>query len=133
MERNDSIELHAPVKRERSPSIDQVPDAPSPKRQADETSGVACAPVEFPWRTCEKLGDVERLKIKEEAVISAETYCERIRAVLGSVLNTSRNSPEAIMMGLRIVQHWCAEHGRCKSIFESSVTFFSFPRRSSSQ
>jgi hypothetical protein len=111
MEFNNSLDSHTLVKRERSPGLEQVPDAPSPKRQADETSGVACAPFEFPWRTCDELGDVERLKIKEQAVILAEKYCDRIRTVLGAVLSTPKDSPEAIMMGLRIVNHWCAEHG----------------------
>ena len=103
---------HTPVKRERSPSLDQILDAPSPKRQAGDVSGVVRASIEFPWRTCENLSDVERLKIKEKAVIEAEKYCEQVRTVLESVLKSPHDSTESIMMGRRIVKHWCDEHGK---------------------
>ncbi|XEV04322.1 hypothetical protein FSHL1_009609 [Fusarium sambucinum] len=97
------------MKRERSPDSAWTP---SPKRHADETTSTVAAPVKFPWRECEELGDVERLKIKEQAVIQAEEYCGKIRTVLESVLNMSHDTPEGIMMGLRIVKHWCTEYGK---------------------
>ncbi|KAJ4009644.1 hypothetical protein NW752_009231 [Fusarium irregulare] len=106
---------HTPVKRERSPSLDQILDAPSPKRQVGDVSGVVRTSVEFPWRTCETLSDVERLKIKEKAVIEAEKYCEQVRTVLGSVLKIPHDSTESIMMGRRIVKHWCDEHDQIRN------------------
>ncbi|QPC58119.1 hypothetical protein HYE67_000350 [Fusarium culmorum] len=112
MEPEGTVALPTLVKRERSPDLEQVPEASSPKRCADATTGVVCAPVEFPWRVCQDLGDVDRLKIKEKAVMQAETHCERIRKALDSVLNIKHDTPEAVMMGLRIVKHWCIEHGK---------------------
>lgn len=103
-----------PVKRERSPSPELDLDTPGSKRQSDETSGVIRAPVVFPWRTCQSLGYVERLKIKERAVKRAEDYCQRVRAALMPVLqDIAPNSPEAIMMGQRIIKQWCQVHGKC--------------------
>ncbi|KAF0637775.1 hypothetical protein FPSE5266_09531 [Fusarium pseudograminearum] len=109
MEHDVVAVAHTFVKRELSPDPGQIPEAPSPKRHADETTGTVTAPVQFPWRECEELEDAERLKVKEKAVIQAEEYCERIRTVLDSVLNIRQDTPEAIMMGLRIVKHWCAD------------------------
>ncbi|RGP63852.1 GTPase slip-gc [Fusarium longipes] len=100
----------ATVKRERSPDLDHESDAPNPKRQANGTAGVARAPLQFPWRTCDDLEDAERLKIKEEAVFQAETYCDQIRAALGSVSTIPRDSPEATMMGRRNVKLWCEQY-----------------------
>ncbi|CAF3487534.1 unnamed protein product [Fusarium graminearum] len=112
MEPEGTVALPTLVKRERSPDLEQVPEASSPKRRADATTGVVCAPVEFPWRVCQDLGDVDRLKTKEKAVMQAENYCELIRKALDPVLNIPRDTPEAVMMGLRIVKHWCAEYGK---------------------
>ncbi|KAL3600183.1 hypothetical protein FPOAC2_04414 [Fusarium poae] len=107
------------VKRERSPDPWETPEVPSPKRHADETTSTAATPVKFPWRECEELGDVERLKIKEKAVIQAEEYCEQIRTVLEPVLNIRHDTPESIMMGLGIVKHWCAEHDQVRNKHKS--------------
>ncbi|KAF5237220.1 hypothetical protein FAUST_6131 [Fusarium austroamericanum] len=120
MEPEGTVALPTLVKRERSPDLEQVPEASSPKRRADATTGVVCAPVEFPWRVCQDLGDVDRLKIKEKAVMQAENYCELIRNALDPVLNIPRDTPEAVMMGLRIVKHWCDEYGKyCLTLFSS--------------
>ena len=112
MEPDESWTLNAAVKHERSSSLDDVHDDPSSKRQADGVSGVVRDPVEFLWKECEDLDDVERLKIKEKAVIQAEKYCQRIRAVLDPIVSATNDRTEAIMMGLRIVEHWCTEHGK---------------------
>ncbi|WZH49307.1 Dynamin_N domain-containing protein [Fusarium acuminatum] len=100
-----------PVKRERSPSPELDLNTPGNKRQSDEASGVVRAPVVFPWRTCQSLGYAERLKIKERAVERAEDYCQKVRAVLMPVLqDIAPNSPDAIMMGQRIIKQWCQLH-----------------------
>jgi hypothetical protein len=113
-----------PVKRERSPSPELDLNTPGNKRQSDEASGVVRAPVVFPWRTCQSLGYAERLKIKERAVERAEDYCQKVRAVLMPVLqDIAPNSPDAIMMGQRIIKQWCQLHG--KSFVSSSCWFSS--------
>ncbi|KAM0351869.1 hypothetical protein ACHAPU_002382 [Fusarium lateritium] len=102
-----------PIKHQRSPSPGLDPDTQESKRQADHISGVIRPPVAFPWRTCKDLdlGYVERLKIKERAVERAEEYCQKIRAVLTPVLDEIEpNSPDAIMMGQRIIKQWFTEH-----------------------
>ncbi|OBS23368.1 hypothetical protein FPOA_03917 [Fusarium poae] len=114
MEPDAALALPMLMKRERSPDLGQVPEASSPKRHANDTTGISCAPVEFPWRVCHNLVDVERLKIKEKAVKQAETHCEQIRNVLDCILGIPQNTPEAVMMGQRIVKHWCAEYDQIR-------------------
>lgn len=116
MEPNKSLALHTRQKRERTPNLDNAHDSPDSKRQAGDMSGIVRAPVEFPWKECEDLEDVERLKIKEQAVVQAERYCERIRAVLEPVLSTANDRTESIMLGLNIVKQWCAEYGKSPEI-----------------
>ncbi|KAL5620863.1 hypothetical protein FOBRF1_004109 [Fusarium oxysporum] len=89
------------LKRERSPSPGPEADIRDIKRQADETSAVIPTPEEFPWRTCQNLSDVERLKIKEKAVKQAEVDCEKIRMVLEAALCRLAQDPDtksAVMM-----------------------------------
>ncbi|RGP59817.1 GTPase slip-gc [Fusarium sporotrichioides] len=110
MKRKGSRAPPKPVKRERSPGLEDVPENPSPKRRADKTTGIVCVSTNFPWRECGETEDEERLKIKEKAVVRAETYCERIRTLLDSALNIPHDTPEAVMMGVRMMKHWCADH-----------------------
>ncbi|QPC69511.1 hypothetical protein HYE68_000263 [Fusarium pseudograminearum] len=100
----DALAALIPVKRERSTDLEQAHEALSTKRHANDTIGVVLSPYRFPWRRCKKSGDANRLKIKEKAVVQAEEYCSKIRTALESVLRTPTDSPEAIMMGVRIVE-----------------------------
>ncbi|KAF5536093.1 gtpase slip-gc [Fusarium phyllophilum] len=101
------------VKRERSPSPVPVEENRDIKRQAEATSAVVRAPPEFPWRTCQKLSAVERLKIKEKAVAQAQVDCEKIRNVLEMALYRLSKDPDtkdAVMMGQNIIMEWLKEH-----------------------
>ncbi|CEI60412.1 hypothetical protein FVEN_g6553 [Fusarium venenatum] len=109
MEVGDGAAPTVPVKRERSPSSERTPDVPSVKRQADETTGVARAPVKFPWRECQDLDDVKRLKIKEKAVKQAKENCNKIRALLEPAIATvdaNPDSTDAVIIGRKIIQQW---------------------------
>ncbi|KAF5702645.1 gtpase slip-gc [Fusarium mundagurra] len=101
------------LKRERSPSPEPEEDIRDIKRQADETSAVIPAPEEFPWRTCQNLSDVERLKIKEKAAMQAQVDCEKVRMVLEAALCRLEQDPDtksAVMLGQNIIKDWLDEH-----------------------
>ncbi|GKT97975.1 gtpase slip-gc [Fusarium langsethiae] len=101
--------LLAPVKRERSPSSEHTLEAPRAKRQADEQTGVTRTPVKFPWRECQELDDVQRLKIKEKAVKQAKENCNKIRALLVPALAAVDEDPDsknAVIIGRKIIQQW---------------------------
>lgn len=102
------------MKRERSPSPVPEGEIRDIKRQAEASSAVVRAPPEFPWRTCQKLSAVERLKIKEKAVAQAQADCEKIRNVLEMALYRLSKDPDtkdAVMMGQNIIMEWLKEHG----------------------
>ncbi|KAF5254162.1 hypothetical protein FANTH_1044 [Fusarium anthophilum] len=106
-------ELPLCLKRERSPSAEPEEDIRDLKRKADETSAVIPTPEEFPWRTCQNLSDVERLKIKEKAVMQAQVDCEKVRMVLEAALCRLEQDPDtkgAVMMGQNIIKDWLNEH-----------------------
>jgi hypothetical protein len=105
------------VKRERSTSPVPVEENRDIKRQAQPSSAVVRAPPEFPWRTCQKLSAVERLKIKEKAVAQAQVDCEKIRNVLEMALYRLSKDPDtkdAVMMGQNIIMEWLKEYGKLK-------------------
>ncbi|KAM0243175.1 hypothetical protein ACHAPO_000013 [Fusarium lateritium] len=115
MELQGALESPIIVKRERSPDLQQVHETPNAKRHASDATGVVPAPANFPWRVCGASEDKERLKIKEKAVIQAEEYCRQIRTALGPALCASPDSPEAVMMGLKIVNDWCVKHEQIRN------------------
>ncbi|KLP11491.1 Uncharacterized protein Y057_10054 [Fusarium fujikuroi] len=107
------------LKRERSPSPEPEEEIHDIKRKADETSAVIPTPEEFPWRTCQNLSDVERLKIKEKAVTQAQVDCEKVRMVLEAALCRLEQDPDtksAVMMGQNIIRDWLNEH---ESVYEN--------------
>ncbi|KAL4724222.1 hypothetical protein ACLX1H_008835 [Fusarium chlamydosporum] len=109
MGEEDATAPTAPVKRERSPSPDTSLDQINIKRQVGETPGVVHASVEFPWRVCQKLDDVQRLKIKEKAVGQAKENCKKIRALLEPALAAVEEYPDskqAVIMGRKMIKQW---------------------------
>jgi hypothetical protein len=86
------------------------------KRQANETSGVAQTSVVFPWRECQELGNVQRIKIKEKAVKDARENCKKIRALLEpalAVVEQNPDSKQSVIMGGKIIKQWLDQDGKC--------------------
>ncbi|KAF5586418.1 gtpase slip-gc [Fusarium pseudocircinatum] len=110
------------VKRERTPSPEPEAEVRDVKRQAEATSAVVRTPPEFPWRTCQQLSDVERLKIKEKAVRQAELDCQKIRNILEIALfrmGKGADTKDAIMMGRNIIKEWVEEHENLYKKYEN--------------
>jgi hypothetical protein len=115
MDTTVAVEQPPSLKRERS--LSPVPGAEirDVKRQAEATSAVIRTPPEFPWRTCQQLSDVERLKIKEKAVRQAELDCQKIRNILEIALyrmGKGADTKDAVMMGRNIIREWLKEHSK---------------------
>ncbi|KAH7478006.1 hypothetical protein IWW34DRAFT_901585 [Fusarium oxysporum f. sp. albedinis] len=122
MDTTVAVEQPPSLKRERS--LSPVPGAEirDVKRQAEATSAVIRTPPEFPWRTCQQLSDVERLKIKEKAVRQAELDCQKIRNILEIALyrmGKGADTKDAVMMGRNIIREWLKEH---KNVYEKHET-----------
>ncbi|KAM0446261.1 hypothetical protein ACHAQK_001178 [Fusarium lateritium] len=102
------------VKLERPASAEPESDSPEIKRQANDASSVVRTSIEFPWRTCQDLEDVQRLKIKEKAVKQAEEVCEKLYSVLEPVIRTAAtektNEKEVIIMGHDIIKQWLRKY-----------------------
>lgn len=116
MEESDGTATAVQVKRERPSTPDHLVDEPVTKHQANETSKVAHTPVIFPWRECQKLSDVQRLKIKEKAVKDARENCQKIRALLEpalAVVEQNPDSKQSVIMGGKIIKQWLDQDGKC--------------------
>lgn len=104
------------VKLERPASAEPESDSREIKRHVGDTSSVVRTPLAFPWRTCQDLEDVQRLKIKEKAVKQAEEFCKKIDLVLDPVISEAAakktNKREAIIMGHKIIKQWLEDYGR---------------------
>jgi len=115
MEESDSTATAVQVKHERPPTPDHIIDEPRAKRQTTETSGAVHTPVIFPWRECQELADVHRLKIKEKAVKNARENCEKIRALLEPALAATEENPDSkqsVIMGGKIIKQWLDQDGK---------------------
>ncbi|KAF4945902.1 hypothetical protein FSARC_14330 [Fusarium sarcochroum] len=105
------------VKRELPPDLPPNPDAVSPKRQAGEHHGVASEPPKFPWTTCDNKGELERLKIKEDAVKIAEENCTKVRKALESTIRKIQKdarSNNSAAIGQAMIQQWLEEHDQLR-------------------
>ncbi|KAF5023216.1 hypothetical protein F66182_4724 [Fusarium sp. NRRL 66182] len=101
------------IKRERSPDPPSNSDADSSKRQATKSNGVISQPPEFAWTTCGNEEGLERLRIKEAAVKSAENNCARVRMALESTvgkieINAQHEKTEG--MEHTMIKEWLKEH-----------------------
>ncbi|KAF4497275.1 GTPase SLIP-GC [Fusarium agapanthi] len=101
------------VKRERDTDAEsEVGDGP-PKRQAVETNAVVPVKPVFPWTTGEALGDVERLKLKEDALKIAEHGATAVRTTLESTLHQLQQGSTArnpVIVGQALIERWLNEH-----------------------
>ncbi|RBQ72517.1 hypothetical protein FVER14953_01798 [Fusarium verticillioides] len=92
---------------EAEPEVEQA----QPKRQAGEGNAVALVPRVFPWITCETLDDVERMKIKEDALKIAQDGSAEVRKTLESTLRQlQQESGNAVMAGQPLIERWLKEH-----------------------
>lgn len=107
-----SIADLARMKRELDSEAESEVEQTQPKRQAGEGNAVAPAPLVFPWTTCETLDDVERMKIKEDALKIAEDGSAEVRKTLESALRQlQQESGNAVMAGQPLIKRWLKEHG----------------------
>ncbi|KAJ4254472.1 hypothetical protein NW762_010071 [Fusarium torreyae] len=101
------------AKRELPPDLSPDSDA---KRQAIEYHGVSSEPPKFPWTTCDNKGELERLRIKEDAVKIAEENCTKVRKALESTIRQIRKGARysSGAIGQAMIQQWLEEHDQLR-------------------
>ncbi|KAM0557015.1 hypothetical protein ACHAPJ_005695 [Fusarium lateritium] len=102
------------AKRELPPDLSPESDA---KRQASEYHGVASEPPKFPWTTCDNKRELERLRIKEDAVKIAEENCTKVRKALESTIRQIQKGPRNSSgpIGQAMIQQWLEEHDQLRN------------------
>ncbi|EXK99413.1 hypothetical protein FOQG_01942 [Fusarium oxysporum f. sp. raphani 54005] len=106
-----SIADLARMKRELDSEVEPEAEQVQSKRKAGEGNAVAPAPLVFPWTTCEAFDDVERMKIKEDALKIAEDGTAKVRKTLESTLRQlQQGSGNAVMAGQPLIERWLKEH-----------------------
>ncbi|SCN76311.1 uncharacterized protein FFB20_05234 [Fusarium fujikuroi] len=106
-----SIADLARMKHELDSEAESEVEQTQPKRQAGEGNAVAPAPLVFPWTTCEALDDVERMKIKEDALKIAEDGSAKVRKTLEFTLRQlQQESGNTVMAGQPLIERWLKEH-----------------------
>ncbi|KAF5684906.1 GTPase SLIP-GC [Fusarium denticulatum] len=99
------------------------PDSPLPeedvpvKRQATEASRVGTQTSSFPWKTCDNVEGVERLRIKEYAVKVAQKHCARLKKELS--FSIFEGHADAVVLGQRMLEQWMKEDDDLRKAHEN--------------
>ncbi|KAF5685386.1 GTPase SLIP-GC [Fusarium circinatum] len=105
------------IKREPPPGSPLAEEDVPAKRQATETSRVGTQTISFPWKTCDNVKDVDRLRIKEYAVKVAQKHCAKLKKELS--FSIFEGQADAVVLGQRMLEQWIKEDDDIRKTHEN--------------